>query len=470
MLPALALFVSGTASAFFTTGFAITLVFSAVAAAAVIVAKKPLLLFFLAAGILSGWLSRPAIAEPNLRDGVFTVETFRVTGFPVLRDDGQYEIKCGRVKLVSPTAFSLYRSQDVRAAGSVSVSETNGFRSFRIYAKEVSVVGEGFKPFRFVSLVRKWVNDRIGSVKNIDVRTLLYAMITGNTNFLGYSVKESFRMTGITHLLAISGLNVAVIGIGIFFILKKIAGQKPALLVSIAAVALYVITAGFGASILRAGIMFTLYQGLKLTGRNPDPIDVVIVSVFPVLAFDAALLSDIGFWLSYGALLGILFLSSGIRDLFRVSGRAVNAVSETVAVTLSANLTTLPVLVFFFRGISLAAPIANLLVIPVFNILTFALFAEFLAVIAGIPFIPFLLETLLGFLWTICVTISDWLSFIPYSYISFTERQALYLTVFYCLFAVSVMILPPALFRIRLKKLALLRRAPSAPEETPLKE
>lgn len=471
MLPALAAFLAGIVVSLKTTGLFFILLLPVLAAVISFLLKKPAILFFLIAGILLGTSSKWAdTGMDGLQERGFIVRTFRVTGFPVLREDGQYEVKCGNVRLISPEGFKLYRTQTVRAAGSVFMTETNGYRSYRIYTKEISVLGKGFSPFRSVSMLRKWVNDKILTARNKDVRTLLYAMITGNSNFLGYSVKETFRMTGITHLLAISGLNVAVIGIGIYFLLKKIAGQKAALLVSSAAVVLYVVTAGFGASILRAGIMFILYQSLKLSGREPDPLDVVLVSVFPVLAFDATLLFEIGFWLSYGAVLGILFLSSGLQKAFKPAGPAGKNISETLAVTLSANLMTLPILAFVFRSISLAAPMANLLIIPVFNILTFVLFAEFISLLTGIPFVPFLLESALAFLWSVCIAVSDWLSFLPFSYLKFSSTQSAVLIFIYCFFALITLTFPPLLFRIRYKKLLLLKIKPSGPATPLMKE
>lgn len=450
-------FLAGITVSLKTSGIVYIALFAAVSIIISFITKKFSLAVLLAAGVLLGSLSKWA-DTPQLTPGEkgFIVRKFRVTGFPVLREDGRYEIRCGNVKIISAECKNLYRTETVRVAGTASVSEFNSRFFIQVFAKEITVLDGGFTPFRLVSRLREWINGRIALAGREDVRSLLYAMITGNTNFIGYSVKETFRMTGVTHLLAISGLNVAIIGIALFFLFRKTAGEKTAIIISCGAVVLYVFAAGFGASLLRAGIMFTLYQLLKYSGRKPDPLDVAAVSVFPVLAFDATLLFETGFWLSYGAVLGILLLSSGLRKLIRLPGAAGESVSETLAVTLSANFATLPVLVFVFGGISLAAPLANLIIIPVFNVLTVVLFAEFASLAAGIPFLPAIQETALSVLWSFCVTVSDILSYLPGGYLTLTPDQAVIAIALCGTAGAGIFFLPGFVYRRRLGKLRVL--------------
>ena len=464
MFISLLAFLAGITVSLKTSG----IVFIALSVAASVIlsflTKKLPIAVFLAAGVLLGSFSKWA-DTPQLTPGEkgFIVRQFRATGFPVLREDGRYEIRCGNVKIVSAECKRLYRTQIVRVAGTVSVSEFNSRFYIQVFAKEITVLDAGFAPFRFVSLLREWINGRIALAGRAEIRPLLYAMITGNTNFISYSVKETFRMTGVTHLLAISGLNVAIIGIALFFLFRKTAGEKTAIVVSCGAVVLYVFAAGFGASLLRAGIMFTLYQLLKYSGRKPDPLDVVAVSVFPVLAFDATLLFETGFWLSYGAVLGILLLSSGLRKLVRLPGAAGTGVSETLAVTLSANFATLPILAFVFGGISLAAPLANLVIIPIFNVLTVVLFAEFASLAAGIPFLPAVLETALSFLWAFCAAVSEMLSYLPGGYLALTQEQAVIAVALSGAVGAVIFFLPGFVYRRRVGKLRVLHAKSAFP-------
>lgn len=457
MVPAAISFVSGLFTALQFHSFWISAAVLGAAVLASVFCKKPALTVLTAAGLVLGHVHQASMpVQPVIRDKGFVNAVFHVTGFPVLTPEGKYRVTCGNVTLISENLHSLYRSQSVYAAGPASSFSTNG-RTFRtVIVREFRTVREGFRPFAAVSAVRKWTDERIRRETDPDIRSLLYTMILGNTQFLSYSVKESFRMTGVTHLLAISGLNVALIGMSVFFLLNVLFGKKPALALSCSVVALYVVTAGFGASVLRAGIMFCLYQFLRFPGKDPDILDVTAASLFPVLTFDPFLLFDMGFWLSYGALTGIILFGNQLRTLLAPAGRIV---SETLGTTFAANITTLPLLMFFFGGFSLAAPLANLVILPVFNIITCLLFLLFLSFISGLtlPVPAVLLELPLKFLWQFSTGAADLLSLIPGAFLTLPPEAKILFPTVYTAAALGTLLKQRLSFRRRVQTLTEMR-------------
>jgi ComEC/Rec2-related protein len=338
---------------------------------------------------------------------------FPITDFPELRPDGQYQVRSGNIKIIFTNSSLFYKTESVELTGFISSFSFGNRKYAHFYANEIISKKEGWPFFKTVSLLRKWVNDKILSVKNADTRNLLFAMILANTNFMPYAASESFKMTGLTHLLAISGLNVAIISLCVVFLLKKIIPERWAYGAAFIVVLSYVALAGFGASILRAGIMFLIYNGLRMTGRNVEFVDVVLVSALIVLLFSPPLIGNAGFWLSYTAVLGLYFFAEIFKKLFLFTGKIA---SEILSATLAASIATLPILLYYFKSTSIVSPLANLLVIWPFNFITFGLFIEFLLVISGLSFIAKPIEWCIIMLWKFSLLAADSLSQIPFAY------------------------------------------------------
>ena len=274
-------------------------------------------------------------------------------------------------------------------------------------------------------------------------------MILGNTNFVDFATGESFKMSGVTHLLAISGMNVAIIAVGFIFILQFFVNRKLAYIITSVIVILYVSVAGFGASILRAGIMFIIFSYFKAFSTEKEFLEVVVLSAFVVLVYNPFYIQNAGFWLSYMAVAGIYFFTEPLRRPFSFLGKRL---PEILSVTLAANIATMPVLLFCFKGVSIISPLANLIIIPVFDILTYALFIDFIFVMIGLPLVSFPIEWLISVLWKFSQKTAEVLSLLPFSYQTFQEFPFLALIIFYAVIAVLFFAIPAFRYRMRLKK------------------
>jgi len=190
------------------------------------------------------------------------------------------------------------------------------------------------------------------------------AMVLGVGNKLNLELKTAFSQSGLTHLIAISGLNVSLL-VGLLFGLALAIGLKRSwsLWLSLWAVSFYVVLVGAPASAVRAGIMGGLFLIAAWLGRFNKLINSLALAGAISLMYNPWLLTDIGWQLSFLALLGIIYVYPILRLLLRSSQPTLDFLLATLALTLGAQIATWPILALNFGQVSLVAPLANLLAV-----------------------------------------------------------------------------------------------------------
>src|SRR3990167_2660271 len=137
--------------------------------------------------------------------------------------------------------------------------------------------------------------------------------------------------------------------------------------ISVIFIWLYIILTGFPASGIRAGIMGSLFLLAEKIGRQKIATRAIVMAAALMVAFNPLLLPyDVGFQLSFLASMGIIFLNPFFNSLFKIfkNNKAENLLN-IVSTTFSAQIFTLPIMVYNFGNISLVSPITNLLVLPI---------------------------------------------------------------------------------------------------------
>jgi competence protein ComEC len=201
---------------------------------------------------------------------------------------------------------------------------------------------------------------------------------------------EDFRRAGLSHLLAVSGQNVALLALLAMPLLAAFGIPLRTRLVWIlAAIVVYVPLAGAGPSILRAGVMGGISVLATLAGRRSSRLYSLGLAAVVTLAVDPGIGADVGWQLSFAAVLGILALASPLRTAIasRIGARGWRgALAEGAAVTVAATLATAPLIAFHFESISTMTLFANLLALPA---VAPAMWLGMLAAVAGqIPGFP----------------------------------------------------------------------------------
>jgi competence protein ComEC len=203
---------------------------------------------------------------------------------------------------------------------------------------------------------------------------LARGFVLGEDEGVDEATKEDFTRAGLSHLLAVSGENVTLLALLATALLGALGVPlRERLLWVLALIALYVPLAGSGPSIQRAGVMGAAGLLATLAGRRASTLYALLLALLVTLAIDPGVAADVGWQLSFAAVLGIYLLAGPIRDalLSRFgAGRGYarggwrRALAEAAGVTVAATLATAPLIAFYFEEASLTTLLANLLAMP----------------------------------------------------------------------------------------------------------
>lgn len=204
----------------------------------------------------------------------------------------------------------------------------------------------------------------------------------------------NFLATGTSHIIAVSGYNVAIITQMIFPIFAFLFGRRRTLGLIILFIVAYVVATGASASVVRAAIMAIIPFLAKALGRPVYGGNLLLLTAALMLGTNPYLVYDLGFILSFAATAGIIYLSPILLERFREAKKSsaplVRAIMTISIPTFSAIVVTLPIVIASFGRISLIAPVANLFILFV---LPAAMLTAFLAGVISLP----LVGTIAGF-------------------------------------------------------------------------
>jgi len=197
---------------------------------------------------------------------------------------------------------------------------------------------------------------------------LARGFVLGEDDEIDAATKEDFRRSGLAHLLAVSGQNVALLALLAMPLLAALGMPlRTRLLWILGLIAVYVPLAGAGPSIQRAGIMGALSVLATLGGRRASRFYALLAAAVAVLLLDPGIAADVGWQLSFAAVLGIILLAGGLRSAIaaRIGDRGWRrALADAAAMTIAATLATAPLIAFHFEGVSTLTLAANLLALP----------------------------------------------------------------------------------------------------------
>ncbi len=244
--------------------------------------------------------------------------------------------------------------------------------SGEIHDRAAAGIGQGMPP-REAALARGFV---LGDDEEIDEAT-----------------KEDFRRSGLAHLLAVSGQNVTLLALLAMPLLGALGiPLRERLLWILALILVYVPVAGAGPSIQRAGVMGALGVLATLAGRRSSRFYALAVAAVVTLAIDPGIAADVGWQLSFAAVLGILLLASSLqRGISARLGKGPwrRALADGVAVTVAATLATAPLIAFHFETFSTTTLVANVLALPaIAPAMWLGMCVGGLAQLPGVPLAP----------------------------------------------------------------------------------
>src|SRR3989344_4868384 len=242
--------------------------------------------------------------------------------------------------------------------------------------------------------------------------SFINGILLGSRQNIPDDLKEAFNKTGTTHVLAISGYNIMIISEAILLGLIWFFRRRVAFWISVAVIILFVILTGASASVVRAALMGLLLSFANGYGRLYDQKNSIILAGAAMVWINPfVLVFDIGFQLSFAAVMGMIYIyplieakfNGAVPILFSTKSKLQNRGSsisqlnlnnlgeigsgfkELVLMTLSAQIAVSPLLVYYFRNISLVALPTNILILPFIPV---AMLTGFITGLAGMVYLP----------------------------------------------------------------------------------
>ncbi|HEV8080638.1 MAG TPA: ComEC/Rec2 family competence protein [Chitinophagaceae bacterium] len=222
-----------------------------------------------------------------------------------------------------------------------------------------------------------------------DQLAIAEALLIGYTQDLDKDLVQAYSNTGVVHIIAISGMHLGLIYVMLVWLFNKIPFVKRSKIVKVTLILsclwLFTLLTGGSASILRAAVMFSCIVIGKNFSRRASIYNALAASAFILLCYNPYFLWDVGFQLSYLAVVGIVIFQKPIYHLLYIKNNWLNKIWQLVTVTLAAQILTFPVCLYYFHQFPTLFLFTNILLVPLSSLI---LFVEiFLVAFSWIPFV-----------------------------------------------------------------------------------
>ena len=356
---------------------------------------------------IQNYIQGTIIAAPDVRD-TYTQLTLKIYG---IKSGTEWQKADGKL-LVFVSRYPEFSYGDVlQIKGSLETPQrldefdypgylaNQGIFSTMAFPKVALIsAGHGFKPLWWIYSLRETLGHKIAEVLPEPQAALAQGILLGIRGNIPQSLKDDFTVTGTTHILAISGVNLNIVtgilvatGVWLF-------GKRNRLYIWLALVAIwaYSLLTGFDPPVVRAAFMVSLFLFAELLSRQQ--------SIRTALAFSAAIMAvltprvlwDVSFQLCFLAMLGLVYVVPPLQSIGKIMITKITGeegwqasllkwIIDSFAVTLGVTIVVWPLIARYFGVFSLVSPIATLLILPVLPAIM--LFCA-LAVVAGFIFNP----------------------------------------------------------------------------------
>ncbi len=253
------------------------------------------------------------------------------------------------------------------------------------------------------------------------------ALLIGYRDEIDSDTYQAFANTGLVHLIAISGMHLGIFYLGILKLILQLnyfkKRRKLATIIALLFMWSFALLTSLPASILRSGIMFSALAISQFIERKVSSINVLSFTAFILLLIKPLWLFDVGFQLSFLAVLGILIFYKPIYNKLKHSNKIIDFFIQLTSVSLAAQIFTFPISIYFFHQMPLLFLITNLVAIPLVSILLYCLI--FLIVVSPIPYLAIITGKIISFLLEFLIQLITF-----FNSFSFVSWQQIHCTVF----------------------------------------
>ena len=325
------------------------------------------------------------VDEPDIRDRIVSL---KVDVDTIKLQDGSTNNSLGTILVQTPRFPIIEYGTQIHVIGMVETPPENESFSYKaylarqdihslIFLPQIEIIDEnaGNPIYHAIYSLKQRAHSTIKQTIAEPQASLLAGILLGNDNGLPPDLDEAFRVTGMTHIIAISGFNIAIIIMVLMSISRPFLGDRYATLFAVAGIILYTILVGADASVVRAAIMGSVFLFTsRWLGRPGFSVATLLVAGWVMTGIRPFLLWDVGFQLSFAATLSlILFADPFAQQMHKWLKRLftpdttewlMGLLTEPIIITISAQILTLPLMMGHFGQLSIVSLIANALILP----------------------------------------------------------------------------------------------------------
>jgi competence protein ComEC len=305
------------------------------------------------------------------------------------------------IKLKIKTNDKIYADycEDINGLLSFYSFTDSGIDSYGDYGKNifiranlVSYEGSGVvnKSINYYLIkLRLYIADILQDNLSSDKAGLALSIFTGDKRLLSDDISDSFKICGLSHMTAVSGLHVTVICLCIYYLLKYLnINNKIRTLISLIVLLLYLGIADFSKSVIRASIMFTIMLIAKLINNKADSLNSLGIAVF-VICLNPFAVTDASAVLTVLAILGLIVVKPAYDKTLKPKNKILSYFYDALFVSISVLLTTLPAIWIFFGKVSLISLVLNIFCIPILQVaLVSVLLLTLFSKVSVLAFVP----------------------------------------------------------------------------------
>jgi competence protein ComEC len=264
----------------------------------------------------------------------------------------QASLKEGQILAVTGKLHPIQSSGNPGAFDAVSYYSNQGI-IYEIRADSGIVkIGSKGGILYAINTLRNSLGDLFDNQMNAEEAGIAKALLLGDSRDIDSMSKHAFATTGSVHVLAVSGMHVVLFVelLMIFFqCFSRFINRTTAIVLGMILVWFYALLTGFSPSVVRAVLMFTVVHLGQILGRQSNANHSVIACAFIMVALDPTCFNDIGFQLSFLAVLGIIHFNAPIEQLISFKNKASIFLWKATSVTLAAQILTVPLTLYYFH-------------------------------------------------------------------------------------------------------------------------
>ena len=317
------------------------------------------------------------IVVVSIVDGVDGVD-----GLCEFDTNGVYDYPLNIGNVLTLGSVKIEKLSQTKPDGVLNTYFFNSRTKYKLNATELIDFSEG--DANIVEAIR---NSLVSATKNLpdDVRGVTIALLTGDKYAVSREIYDNYKLSGIAHVLAVSGMHVGFLVVFLEFVLKRFRLKRIYRIIVLVPIMFFLCAlCDFTPSVLRSAIMVSVHLLIPvLTKRKYDTLSSTSLAGVVILLFNPMSIHNYGFLLSYGSVLGITLFGRSFDRWFKFLPKIIRSV---VSVSMAATVGVLPLSVYLFGEFSLLSILTNVLVLPV---LTFGYGVLVLFAFISVIFPPF---------------------------------------------------------------------------------